>query len=72
VSDEEWKAYAKDLLKTEIARRNLSLIDVSKKLEKMGIHETHQNLSNKINRGTFGAIFMLQVLKAIDCKDIQL
>ncbi|RZG71115.1 hypothetical protein EXU29_15235 [Acinetobacter wuhouensis] len=71
MSDEEWKEYAKGLLKAEIARKNLSLIDVAKKLEAMGISETPQNISNKINRGTFGAIFMLQILKAIGCKEIR-
>ena len=72
MSDEEWKEYAKGLLKAEIARKNLSLIDVARKLEAMGISESPQNISNKINRGTFGAIFMLQILKAIDCKEIRL
>lgn len=72
VSEDEWKDYAKGVIKAEIARKNISLIDLSKKLESMGISETPQNISNKINRGTFGAIFMLQILKAIDCKDIRL
>ena len=72
MSDEEWKEYAKGLLKAEIARKNLSLIDVARKLEAMGISESPQNISNKINRGTFGAIFMLQILKAVGCKEIQL
>ena len=71
MSDEEWKEYAKGLLKAEIARKNLSLIDVARKLEAMGISESPQNISNKINRGTFGAIFMLQILKAIGCKEIR-
>ena len=71
MSDDEWKDYAKGLLKAEIARKNLSLIDVAKKLEAMGISESPQNISNKINRGTFGAIFMLQILKAVGCKEIR-
>ncbi|MCU4623209.1 hypothetical protein KTJ54_14020 [Acinetobacter radioresistens] len=72
MSDEEWKEYAKGLLKAEIARKNLSLIDVARKLDAMGISESPQNISNKINRGTFGAIFMLQILKAVGCKEIRL
>ncbi|QTD64562.1 hypothetical protein J4G46_01615 [Acinetobacter towneri] len=72
MSDEEWKNYAKGLIKAEIVRKNISLIELSKKLEEMGISETPQNISNKINRGTFGAIFMLQILKAIDCKELRL
>ena len=72
MSDEEWKNYAKGLIKAEIVRKNISLIELSKKLEEMGISETPQNISNKINRGTFGAIFMIQILKAIDCKELRL
>ena len=72
MSDEEWKEYAKGLLKAEIARKNLSLIDVARKLEAMGISESPQNISNTINRGTFGAIFMIQILKAVGCKEIRL
>ena len=72
MNDEEWKNYAKGLIKAEIVRKNLTLIDVAKRLEEMGISETPQNISNKINRGTFGAIFMLQILKAIDCEVIRL
>ena len=72
MSDEEWTNYAKGLIKAEIVRKNISLIELSKKLEEMGISETPQNISNKINRGTFGAIFMLQILTAIDCKELRL
>ena len=71
MNDEEWKKYVKGILKAEIARKNLNLIEVAKKLEEIGISETPQNISNKINRGTFGAVFMLQILKAIDCKEIR-
>ena len=72
MNDEEWKNYAKGLIKAEIVRKNLTLIDVAKRLKEMGISKTPQNISNKINRGTFGAIFMLQILKAIDCEVIRL
>lgn len=46
--------------------------EISARLEAMGIHESPQNISNKIGRGTFGAIFMIQVLDAIGCKTLQL
>lgn len=72
MNDEEWKKYLKGILKAEIARKNLTLIDVAKKLEEIGISETPQNISNKINRGNFGAIFMFQILKVIDCKELRL
>ena len=72
MNDDIWKDKAKGLLKAEIVKRNLTYIEVSQKLKNIGIDETPQNISNKINRGTFGAIFMLQILKAIGCNEIRL
>ena len=71
MSEDEWKERAKGILKAEIARKNLNFIDVSQRLEAIGVHETPQNISNKIGRGTFGAIFMLQVLDVIGCTEIR-
>ncbi|KDN25619.1 hypothetical protein MBO_02827 [Moraxella bovoculi 237] len=71
-SDENyWKDYVRGLLKAEIARRNISYVEISEKLAEQGIHESPQNISNKIARGTFGAIFMVQVLKIIECEEIK-
>ena len=42
------------------------------KLKALGIDETPQNISNKIGRGTFSAIFMIQVLTAIGCNELRL
>lgn len=66
-----WRNKAKGILKSEIALRNLSYVDVVEKLKAVGIEETPQNLSNKISRGAFGADFMLQVLTAIGCDEIK-
>lgn len=68
----DWPAHAKGLLKAELARRNIKLGELAEKLKAYGIDETSQNLSNKINRGTFSAIFMLQVLEAIGCESLNL
>ena len=72
MTDDDWKDKAKGLLKSEIVKRNLSYIDVAERLKQLGIEETPQNISNKIARGTFGAIFMLQVMTAIGCDEIRL
>lgn len=71
MTDDDWKDKAKGLLKSEIVKRNLSYVDVAERLKQLGIEETPQNISNKIARGTFGAIFMLQVLTAIGCDEIR-
>lgn len=72
MTDDEWKEKAKGLLKAEIAKRNLNYIEVAEKLKKIGIDESPQNISNKIGRGTFSGIFMIQVLTAIGCNQLRL
>ena len=72
MSETEWKNYVKGLLKAEIAKRNLNYVDIAERLKKVGVEETPQNISNKIGRGTFGAIFMMQILQVIECEELNL
>lgn len=71
VTDANWQARAKGLLKAELKRRGVSYKQLAEKLEKFGIKETPENIANKISRGGFSAVFLLQCLDAIDCKSIQ-
>jgi hypothetical protein len=36
------------------------------------VHDNERNISNKLSRGTFGAVFFVQCLKAIGCRNIHL
>jgi len=72
MSESDWKNRVKGLLKSEIAKRNLNYVEIAERLEKIGVHETPQNISNKIGRGTFGAIFMMQILQVIGCDELQI
>jgi len=72
MSENDWKNKVKGVLKAEIVKRNLNYVDISERLEKIGVHETPQNISNKIGRGTFGAIFMMQILEVIGCTDLHI
>ena len=38
----------------------------------MGIHETERNINNKISRGGFTAVFLVQCLAAIGCSSLEL
>ena len=38
----------------------------------IGIEENERNISNKIGRGTFTAVFFVQYLKAIGCQMLHL
>lgn len=67
MTDTNWKDYTKGVLKAELAKRNINYTELAQMLGDRGIEESSQNISNKIARGTFGAIFMMQVLDTIGC-----
>lgn len=62
---EDWAAYVRRLLKTEMARQDLSYEDLANKLAEIGVYEKAHSINNKINRGTFSAVFFVQCLKAM-------
>ena len=62
----DWVVKAKGLIKSEIKKKNMTYEQLSIKLESMGINETPENINNKINRGKFSAVFLIQVLSAIE------
>jgi hypothetical protein len=68
----DWRARAKGLLKAELKRRNVSYRKLAEKLEPLGVKETERNIANKIARGSFSAVFLLQCLEAIGAKKLRL
>ncbi len=70
-TESEWEAMAKGLLKAELKRRNVSYQELANKLAGIGVHETPANIANKISRGRFTAVFMLQCLSVIGCTDVR-
>lgn len=68
----DWQAQVKGLLKAELSRRNLTYADLADKLAAVGIEEDRRNLSNKIARGSFSAVFFVQCLEAIGCNTIHI
>ena len=68
----DWQAQVKGLLKAELKRRDLSYADLATKLAAIGVKENDRNISNKIARGSFTAVFFFQCMEAIGCKTIHL
>jgi hypothetical protein len=68
----DWQAKVKGLLKAELKRRNLSYADLAEKLAAIGIEDNERNISNKVSRGTFTAVFFVQCMEAIGCHTIRL
>lgn len=72
MNESEWKKYAKNILKAELRRRDISYEILVKKLQAIGVDENYSSVNAKLNRGSFGFVFALQCFKAIDAKDIRL
>lgn len=73
MDDKEWQDRVKGLLKAELARRNINYVQLAELLnDAYGITESPQNLSNKIARGKFSAVFMVQVCEAIGCSSLNI
>ncbi|MDX5364999.1 MAG: DUF6471 domain-containing protein [Alphaproteobacteria bacterium] len=71
-TDAEWAEKVKGLLKSELKRRNVSYRELAEKLAALGIHETERNIANKISRGGFTAVFLVQCLEAIGSQSLRL
>lgn len=67
-TDKSWEEMATRLIKSSLSLRGINYPELAARLQRLGIKETSASLSTKINRGTFKAAFMLQVLKAIEMK----
>jgi Domain of unknown function (DUF6471) len=46
--------------------------DLADKLAAVGVKDNERNISNKIRRGTFTAVFFVQCMEAIGCRTIHL
>lgn len=72
VKPKDWQARVKGILKAELKRRDLSYRDLAEKLQSIGVKDSERNISNKIARGSFTAVFFVQCLEAIGCRTIHL
>jgi hypothetical protein len=70
--DTEWETKVKGLLKGELKRRGVSYNQLVEKLAAIGVTETEPNIRNKLARGKFTAVFLIQCLEAIGARDLRL
>ena len=60
----DWKAQAKQLIRSELKRRDLSYADLAKRMDGIGLKVNDRTIANKIATGSFSAVFFLQCLEA--------
>ncbi len=72
MSDTVWEAKVKGLLKGELKRKNVSYGQLVEKLAAIGVVDSEPNIRNKLSRGKFTAVFLVQCLEAIGASSLRL
>lgn len=72
VLDKGWEELAKNLIRAEMMRRGVSFAALAERLDVIGVKDNELNLRNKVGRGRFTAVFMLQCFKALGVEWIQI
>lgn len=67
-----WETKAKNLLRAELRRRGITYAVLADLLRQVGLQENARNIANKVSRGGFSAVFLLQCLHVIGVKQVQL
>lgn len=62
----DWPDAASRLLKAELTRAGITFARLAARLQRMGVDETESSVKNKLHRGTFSAVFLMQCLTAIE------
>jgi hypothetical protein len=68
----EWEAKVKGLLKGELKRRGVTYAQLVDKLAAVGVVDSEPNIRNKLARGKFTAVFLVQCLEAIGATSLRL
>ena len=61
----DWATACSRLIKAELAREDVTLAKLAKRLSRLGVVETETTLKNKLYRGTFSMVFFLQCMRAL-------
>lgn len=72
MTDDEWKQYAAQTLKAELAKAGVTYENLIQRLYAIGVDESYKGIASKINRGTFSFLFFAQCMKALNQKFIRI
>lgn len=70
--EEAWEKLAAGLLRAHLGMADASLADLSSALARLGVEQRIPNLSQKLSRGRFSAVFLLQVLIGLGVEELDL
>ncbi len=72
IEQREWEEKAKRLLKVELTKQGITYAQLCGKLADIGVFDSEPNVRNKISRGKFTAVFLLQCLTAIEVQRLEI
>ena len=72
VREKEWEDRVKGLLKAELKRKGVTYAQLVGLLADQGVMDSEPNIRNKISRGKFTAVFLVQCLTAIGVTELRL
>lgn len=67
----DWRQLVQRLLKAEMSKRGTKYQDLSDRLSNIGIHQSADNLRNKVNKGILGADLLLQIMYVLNMRRIE-
>jgi hypothetical protein len=70
--DDERAKLVKGTLRAEMARRQMTYDQLAERLAGLGVRDTAVNIRNKVARGGFSAVFLVQCLRAMGCPRLEL
>lgn len=68
----DWTEKTKNLLKSEMKRQGVTYDGLVERLAKIGVYDTAVNIRNKVARGGFTAVFLVQCLEAMGVRELRL
>lgn len=64
-NEKAWEELAKNILRAEMMRHGISYATLAERLATVGITDNELNLRNKVSRGRFTAVFLMQCLTVL-------
>ena len=66
----DWSSEARRVVKSLLAREGVTYAALVRRLQAIGVEETESSIANKMTRGTFPLVFLLQCMRALEKSQI--
>ncbi|MEO5774820.1 MAG: DUF6471 domain-containing protein [Sphingomicrobium sp.] len=71
-ANSDWETKVKALLKAELKRKGVTYGQLVDRLAAIGVVDSEPNIRNKLARGKFTAVFLIQCLEAVGASALRL